>query len=99
MNHELVRATEKNFGGQVPALFATEGTLDRDGLKRKLRDAGRHIAAALLACGHEQSPLYGWESECHSPSIGESKAKVIHRPGSNHGTCFMGAILSPNQSS
>jgi hypothetical protein len=45
----LVWPTEKDFGRQVPALFATERALDRDGLERELPDAGRHITAALLA--------------------------------------------------
>ena len=50
---ELVRPTEEDLGGQVPALFAAEGAFDRDGLKRKFPDAGRHIAAATFAGDHE----------------------------------------------
>jgi hypothetical protein len=49
----LVRPTEEDLGGQVPALFAAEGAFDRDGLKRKFPDAGRHIAAATFAGDHE----------------------------------------------
>jgi hypothetical protein len=45
----LVRPTEKEFGGEVPTQFATEGAFNRDGLKRELHDAGGHIAAASLA--------------------------------------------------
>jgi len=78
---ELVRATEKDLGGQVPAQLATKGTFDGDGLKWKVIPARWHIAAAPLASDHKLSPLDGWESECHSLSIGEVKAKVIHRPG------------------
>ena len=62
---QLVRSPEEDLGGQVPAQFAAEGTLDGDRLERKLPDAGRHIAAAPLAGDDELSPLDGWESECH----------------------------------
>jgi hypothetical protein len=53
LNHQLVRPTEKNFGGQVPAQFATELALNGDGLEREFADAGGHIAAASLAGHHE----------------------------------------------
>jgi hypothetical protein len=49
----LVWPTEENFGGEVPAQFAAEGALDRDGLKRKFIPPGRHIAAAPLALDDE----------------------------------------------
>ena len=50
---ELVGASEEDLGGQVPAQFAAEGTLDRDGLKRKFIPPRWNIAAALLAGHHE----------------------------------------------
>ena len=53
VHHELVRFAEEDLRGEVPALFTTQGTLDRDGLKWELPDAGRHVAAALLA-GHDE---------------------------------------------
>jgi hypothetical protein len=62
---ELVRPTEEDLGGQVPAQFAAEGTLDRDRLERELPDAGWHIAAAPFAGDHEDLALDGWEAECH----------------------------------
>ena len=37
---ELVRPTEEDLRGQVPALFTAEGALDRDGLKWEFLDAG-----------------------------------------------------------
>src|ERR1019366_814321 len=46
---ELVGETEKSFGGQVPAQFATEGTLNGDGLKGELPDAGWNVAMAPFA--------------------------------------------------
>ena len=46
---ELVRPTEKDFSGEVPARFATEGTRDGDGLERKFLPTGEHVAAAPLA--------------------------------------------------
>jgi hypothetical protein len=79
VNDELVGATEKDLRRQVPALFATEGALNVDGLKRELPDAVRHVAAASLAGDHEQSPLDGWESEGHFLSIGEYEAKMVWR--------------------
>jgi hypothetical protein len=82
----LVRATEEDLGRQVPALFATERALDRDGLKWKVVPPSGDIAAAPLAGDDEQSPLNGRESECHSMSIGEVKAKVFHRPEPNQRT-------------
>jgi hypothetical protein len=50
---ELVRPTEEDLRGKIPAKFATEGALNGNGLKWKFLDAGRHIAAASLACHHE----------------------------------------------
>jgi hypothetical protein len=49
----LVRATEEDFRGQVPAQFAAEGALNRDGLKRKFVPARWNVAAASLACDDE----------------------------------------------
>jgi hypothetical protein len=45
----LVWPTEEDLTWQVPALFTAEGALDGDGLKWEFPQAGRHIAAALLA--------------------------------------------------
>ena len=50
---QLVRPTEEDLRWQVPAQFAAEGAFDRDGLKRKFPDAGRHISAAPFAGHHE----------------------------------------------
>ena len=47
--HERVRLSEKNFGGQVPTQFATQGALDGDGLEGELPDAGWNVATASLA--------------------------------------------------
>jgi hypothetical protein len=82
---ELVRPTEEDLGGKVPAQFAAERALDGDGLKWKVIPDSGHITAAPLAGDHKLSPLDAWESECHCPSIGEIKAKVFHRPGRNLG--------------
>jgi len=49
----LVRPTEEDLGGQVPAQFATEGALNGDGLEREFPDAGWNIVAAFLAGDHE----------------------------------------------
>jgi hypothetical protein len=49
LNHQLVRSSEKNLRGQVPPLFAAQGTIYRYGLKGELSEPGRHIAAASLA--------------------------------------------------
>jgi hypothetical protein len=49
VDDELVRATEEDFRGQIPARFTAEGTINGDGLKRKLPDTGWDIAAATLA--------------------------------------------------
>jgi hypothetical protein len=53
VNYELVRSSEKNFRGKVPAQFTAEGALDRDGLERKFIPARGHITAAPLACHDE----------------------------------------------
>jgi hypothetical protein len=73
---ELVRPTEEDLGGQVPAKFATKRAFNGDGLKRRFIPTSGHIAAAPLAGDDEQSPLDSWESECHSLSIGEYEAKI-----------------------
>ena len=72
---ELVRATEEDLGGQVPAQLAAEGAFDRDRLEGELIPARGHIAAAPFAGDHEVPTLDGWEAECHFLSIGEVKAK------------------------
>jgi len=59
LNHELVRPTEEDLGGEVPAKFATEGALNGNGLKGKLPDARWNIATASLACDHEALPISG----------------------------------------
>jgi len=76
---ELVRPTEEDLAGQVPAQLATKGTRDGHRLKGELVPARGHIAAAPFASDHEVSTLDGWEAECHSLSIGEVKAKVFHK--------------------
>jgi len=82
---ELVRATEEDLRWQVPAQFAAEGALDGDRLEGELLTARGYVAAASLAGDDEKSPLDGWESECHCHSVGEIKAKVIHRPVRSRG--------------
>jgi hypothetical protein len=72
----LVRPTEEDLGGEVPAQLATERALNIDGLKWELHDAGRYIAAASLAGDYKQSPLDDWKSEGHFLSIGEDEAKM-----------------------
>jgi len=51
--YEIVRSPEEDLGRQVPTKFATQGALDRDGLKGKFIPARGHVAAALLA-GHDE---------------------------------------------
>ena len=51
--YECVWTTEEDLGGQVPARFAAEGTLNGDGLEREFLDAGWNVAAASLACHDE----------------------------------------------
>jgi len=46
VNYELVGFSEEDLGGKVPAQLAAQGTLNRDGLKGELPDAGWNIAAA-----------------------------------------------------
>jgi hypothetical protein len=53
LHYELVRATQEDLGGAVPAQFAAEGALDRDGLKWEFLDARGNIAAAHFA-GHDE---------------------------------------------
>ena len=75
MEHKLVRPSEEDFGGQVPAKFAAEGTLDGDGLERKFLPASGHIAAAFFAGDHEGlAARRRWE---HGNIIGEYKAKML----------------------
>jgi hypothetical protein len=50
----LVRPTEEDLRRQVPAQLAAQGTLNRDGLKGELSDAGWNVAAASLAL-HDES--------------------------------------------
>jgi hypothetical protein len=51
--HELVRATEEDFGGEVSSQFAAKWALDGDGLKWKFIPTGRHMAVASVAGHHE----------------------------------------------
>jgi len=53
---QLVRTTEEDLGGKVPAQLAAEGALDGDGLKWKVVPASGHIAAAFLALHDEGFP-------------------------------------------
>jgi hypothetical protein len=53
-NHELVRSAKEDFRRQVPAHFTAKATLNGDGLKRELPQAGRHVAAAFLALHDER---------------------------------------------
>jgi hypothetical protein len=83
---ELVRPTEEDLRGQVPAYLATQGTLDRDRLKRKLLPARGHIAAAPLACDDEVPTLDGGEAECHSlTEYRQSKGESNPQAGVNNG--------------
>jgi hypothetical protein len=74
---KLVRSPEEDLRWQVPAQFAAEGALNRDGLKWEFPDAGWNVGAASLAGDDEQPPLDDWESECHCRSIGEIKTKMF----------------------
>jgi hypothetical protein len=58
INHELVKSSEEDLRWKVPAQFATEGTLNGDGLKEELPDAGWNVAAASLA-GHRPGHTLG----------------------------------------
>ena len=51
---ELVRSPEEDLRRQVPALFATGGAFDGDGLKREFLDAGRNVAAAPFTRHYEE---------------------------------------------
>jgi hypothetical protein len=80
---QLVRPTEEDLAGQVPAQLSTQGALNGHRLEGKLIPARGYIAAAPLAGDNKQSPLDCWEPESHSMSIGEVIAKIFHRPGSS----------------
>jgi hypothetical protein len=73
---QLVRSAKVDLRRQIPAQFAAKRTLNSDELKGELPDAGWNVAAAPFAGDDEQSPLDGWESECHFPSIGEEEANI-----------------------
>jgi hypothetical protein len=66
---ELVRSPEEDLGGEVPAQFAAQGTLDRDGLKWEFPGAGGNIAAARLA--RDDEGLAGRWGQEHGRMIGE----------------------------
>jgi hypothetical protein len=60
----LVGFSEEDLGGEVPAQFAAQGTLDVDGLEREFPQAGWHVAAALLAGDDEGfAGRWRWEHE------------------------------------
>jgi len=59
VNIELIRSPEEDLRWKVPAQLAAEGALNRDGLKGELPDAGRHVAAASLACDDEALSISG----------------------------------------
>jgi hypothetical protein len=59
MGYRMVRPSEEDLSGKVTAQFATEGTLNGDGLKGKLCDARWNVAAAPLACDDETLPISG----------------------------------------
>jgi hypothetical protein len=70
----LVRPTEEDLGGQVPAQFAAEGARHHNGLEWELLPARRHIAAATLAGDLEGLAATGsWE---HRDIVGEQKANT-----------------------
>ncbi len=74
MNDELVGATEEDFGGEVSAQFAAEGTLDGDGLKGEFTPARRHVAAAFLAGHHEGLPISGHLE--HASMVGKEMTRI-----------------------
>jgi hypothetical protein len=65
----LVRSPEEDLIGKVPAQFATERALDRDGLEREFPDAGWNVAAAPFAGNDEGFAAY--RAREHVAMIGE----------------------------
>jgi hypothetical protein len=57
--------------------LSTQRTAHNDGLERELLYAGGHVPPAAFALNHEQ--LAFRYSESHQNSIGEQRAKSIHR--------------------
>jgi hypothetical protein len=43
VRYEIVWSSEEDFGRQVPTQFATEGTLNSDGLEREFLDSGWNV--------------------------------------------------------
>ena len=66
----------KRSNNTLPSQFAAKWTLDRDGLKWELLDAGWNVAAALLTRDDEISPLGDRESKCQCHSLGGYRAKM-----------------------
>ena len=69
VNNEWVGASEEDLRWKVSSQFAAKGTLDGDGLERKLLLTRRHIAAAPLACHHECFAISGCRE--HACMIGD----------------------------
>jgi hypothetical protein len=68
----LIRPTEEDLKGEAPARVTAERTLNCDGLKWELSQAGQHVAAAALAGDHEGHAISGCLE--HASIIGENKA-------------------------
>jgi hypothetical protein len=56
VNYQLVRSAEEDLTRPVLPEFAAQGALNGDRLEREILQAGWHIAAAQLACHHEDFP-------------------------------------------
>jgi hypothetical protein len=59
----MMRRSQGNLRGEIPALFAAQRADDHNGLKRKFRHTGRHVPPASFALHYEQ--LSSLNSEGH----------------------------------
>ena len=71
----MMRRSQDNLRGEIPALFAAQRADDHNGLKRKFKHTGRHVPPASFALHYEQ--LSSLNSEGHQNQhkriYGESK--------------------------
>jgi hypothetical protein len=79
MGPQTVRErSAKDLGRQIAALNPAEGTLRGDPPVWNREDGGGDVFAALFAADREVAALGCWQVE-HGSSIGEDKAKIIHK--------------------
>ena len=91
LRHQMMRRSQGNLRGEIPALFAAQRAGDHNGLKRECSYTGRHVPPASFALHHEQ--LSSLNSEGHQNQCRRIYSESLHEaPASGGGFRALNAI-------